>query len=166
MKGDDRQRRKRRRTYSSETRRNRSVPYSSPVWALLLLQPLAGCAQSVTDEDRFDQARSTAEITIVSLTQGLATSESRDPGCLAWKIQPDDVKSFFARSEMLTAEGMHSYDVYPCTYSGWLSVDGAEYEFGINAGGFGSIKSRQTDRVVFYGCKRGCERLFGELNEL
>ena len=136
-------------------------------WSIMVVPCLVllnqACAQTAAEPKELAAARSKGQVDVISLARTPRES-STEPGvvCSYWTLRRDDVKLFFSRARVLTAEEFHDYDVYPCSYVGRLFAAGQEYEFGINAGGFGSIRLSNSDKLTF-GCKTECAKVFPDL---
>jgi hypothetical protein len=141
------------------------VRYSrAALLALLITLCGAAGAQESSEPEPLKDARVSQRFEVSSLARVTEGPPEEAVVCREWTLSSRDVKRFFAHAEMLNPTEWHySYDILPCAYTGWLSVDGLDYKFGINAGGFGTIElSTSGGKYLLYSCKRGCEKLFPE----
>jgi hypothetical protein len=117
------------------------------------------------DESAMKAALEKGEVKVVSLERHLGPPKVPDGpfarACESWDLTGDEVLSFFAHATAILPEELHTtYNVVPCQYSGSLTINGAVYEFSINAGAFGVIRGTPAKRVALFGCKAECNGLF------
>lgn len=130
-----------------------SVFASNPVFAQEFIEPM-----ELKDGRRAGQI----DVTVFERVTEAASSEVSV--CRDWTLTSEDAKHFFTQAELLSpTEWHHTFDVLPCGYSGSLLIGGLNYEFSINAGGWGFIRlsSDSTDHVL-YSCRQSCGALFQE----
>jgi hypothetical protein len=133
--------------------------------AILLLSAATATAAPPIDESAMKDALEKGEVKVVSLERHLGPPKVPDGpfarACEAWNLTGPQVLAFFARATaVIPSELSTSFAVVPCQYSGSISINGAVYEFSINAGSFGVIRGTTPDRVAVFGCKAECKELF------
>jgi hypothetical protein len=133
--------------------------------AIFVLTAAAATAAPPIDESAMKAALEKGQVKVVSLERHLGPPKVPDGpfarACEAWKLSEHQVLAFFARaSAVIPSELSTTFAVVPCQYSGSISINGAVYEFSINAGAFGVIRGTTPDRVAVFGCKTQCAELF------
>jgi len=88
------------------------------------------------------------------------SSEKRTDICLGWNVTLNDVQKAFRLSEQISS-GIwgYSYDHLPCAYRGKLVLDGEEYNYSMNGGGWLEIEFNTS--TTRYGCsEQACQQYF------
>ena len=125
--------------------------------AIFVLTAATATAAPPIDETAMKAALEKGEVKVVSLERHLGPPKVPDGpfarACEAWKLTDAQVLAFFARaSAVIPSELSTTFAVVPCQYSGSISINGAVYEFSINACAFGVIRGTTPDRVAVFGC--------------
>jgi hypothetical protein len=133
--------------------------------AIFVLTAATATAAPPIDESAMKAALEKGQVKVVSLERHLGPPKVPDGpfarACEAWKLSEHQVLAFFARaSAVIPSELSTTFSVVPCQYSGSISINGAVYEFSINAGAFGVIRGTTPDQVAVFGCKTQCAELF------
>jgi hypothetical protein len=116
-----------------------------------------------------ESARLHGELKVISMALHVQPSNevAMVEACKKWKLTDADVRSFFAKATPITGEEFHAfYYVAPCEYAGRIELGGQTYDFVINGGSYGHIRTNSAPVIVRrYGCLRGCKHLvpFGDL---
>jgi hypothetical protein len=136
--------------------------------AVLLCLALLPAATAHADTDPplpadADMARQQGLMKVISMA--LHVKPDKDPSafeaCKTWKLTSADVRYFFANAEPIAGEEFHySYYVMPCEYTGTIELYGETYNFVINAGSYGDLRTIAAPMIARrYGCRHACERL-------
>jgi len=130
-----------------------------------LVATAAIAAPAPIDESTMKAALQKGAVKVVSLERQLGPPKVPDGAfaraCESWNLTGAQVLKFFAHASAILPEELHStFAVVPCQYSGSISINGAVYQFSINAGSFGVIRGKPPDRVALFGCKAACKELF------
>jgi hypothetical protein len=131
---------------------------------------VASAAFAATDPPPFpadaEAARQQGKMRIVSMALHLEPAAVEGKGtavlCQKWKLSEADAVFFFRNATPITSEDHHAlYDVMECDYRGKIDLGGVTYEFSINGGSYGEIRTTTSPMAwKMYGCMEKCARLF------
>lgn len=138
---------------------------------LLYLALLPGAANADADPPLpapAESARLQGELKVISMALHIGPSNETPivEACREWKLTNENVRRFFAKATAITGEEFHAfYDVMPCKYTGKMELGGETYDFVINGGAYGDIRTTSAPVIVRkFGCLHGCEHIvpFGD----
>lgn len=68
-----------------------------------------------------------------------------------WKMSPEDVERFFNTSLSFKETHYNVFDIYPCSISGKVQLDGKIWNFNINESGWTELCS-ESEKNIFWLC--------------
>lgn len=81
---------------------------------------------------------------------GAHASSAEEAICLSWSLDKQQAGRFLTLSTELGEGELHRFDWLPCSIKGRASVQGAMFEFEINAAGTSTWRNGETTRLM--GC--------------
>jgi hypothetical protein len=117
------------------------------------------------EEDALKSALTRGKVKVVSLERQLGPPKVPDGSfaraCQNWTLTEAAVLRFFSESTAISPDELRSsYSVLPCQYTGSISINGKPYQFSINIGRFGFIRTTATESAALFGCPDACRELF------
>ncbi len=71
--------------------------------------------------------------------------------CAEWDLNKENIKRILLTSTVIDTHELHYYyNVFPCYYTGKITIDGKLADFTINAGAFSIIEFRDTSIIIGY----------------